>query len=52
MQPLDKVQNQITDDLMNVRMNDWMKGIKDSIEVKILSPDVLPVAPAASAPAK
>ncbi len=52
VQPLEKVEAKITDDLLNMRMNDWMKGIKDSIEVKILSPDVLPVAPAASAPAK
>ena len=52
VQPLEKVQGKISDDLLNMRMNDWMKGIRDSIEVKILSPDVLPVAPAAPAPAK
>ena len=52
VQPLEKVQGKISDDLLNMRMNDWMKAIKDSIEVKILSPDVLPAAPAASAPAK
>jgi hypothetical protein len=45
VQPFEKVQSQISDNLLNMRMNDWMKATRDSIEVKILSPDILPAAP-------
>jgi parvulin-like peptidyl-prolyl isomerase len=52
LQPFEKVRAQISDDLLNMRMNDWVKATQGSIEVKILSPDVLPAAPAATAPVK
>ena len=48
-QPLDQVRQQIDGKLAGTRMNEWVAGVKKSIEVKIENPAILPPAPAPAA---
>ena len=45
-QPLDQVRQQIDGKLAGTRMNEWVDGVKKSLEIKIENPALLPAVPA------
>jgi len=48
-QALDQVRQQIDGKLSGTRMNEWVDGVKKSLEIKIENPAILPAAPAPAA---